>query len=548
MKANKLKKTPGRPAKEVNQSVTASNLSSDELTEILKTCRKLSNTLDLEELYAVFAKVVKKKLAIQRLAIFLYRQTTGALELVFSKGLGEPNFQIKKNKSRLWKSILSGELFKVTDEAGNMLFPAEFEKHGVEALQSKLWAPLGMRDELVGLVTFGSKGDDQPFNDVEQYFLQQVSAHAAVCIKTCRLYEKREKEKEDLDKTLQNLSLLYSIGKAMNYISDLKKLLQFILGQAIEITSAEKGSLMLYDMETNHLNIRVLAGSEAKAYQEKVNNNEIKCRSFKPGEGIAGRVFLTAKPIVVNNIKKDNVFVDSEASYVRSIACIPMIVYNDVIGVINVTNKRYGMQFTDDDVEMLKAVADQAAVAINKAQLWDMAVTDSLTGLYVRRYFMVKLHEEVHRAERYNNILSIVMADLDRFKNINDTYGHDVGDRVLKEIGRFLQQNVRDLDMVARYGGEEFVIMIPEAAKDAAYSMSERLRKKFSRLKFENLPQITISLGIATFPFDGKQPEDLLKKADAAMYAAKKAGRNQVARYTRDVELVRDSEPKTIQR
>ena len=547
MKANKLKKTPGRPAKEVNQSVTASNLSSDELTEILITCRKLSNTLDLEELYAVFAKVVKKKLAIQRLAIFLYRQTTGALELVFSKGLGEPNFQIKKNKSRLWKSILSGELFKVTDEAGNMLFPAEFEKHGVEALQSKLWAPLGMRDELVGLVTFGSKGDDQPFNDVEQYFLQQVSAHAAVCIKTCRLYEKREKEKEDLDKTLQNLSLLYSIGKAMNYISDLKKLLQFILGQAIEITSAEKGSLMLYDMETNHLNIRVLAGSEAKAYQEKVNNNEIKCRSFKPGEGIAGRVFLTAKPIVVNNIRKDNVFVDSEASYVRSIACIPMIVYNDVIGVINVTNKRYGMQFTDDDVEMLKAVADQAAVAINKAQLWDMAVTDSLTGLYVRRYFMVKLHEEVHRAERYNNILSIVMADLDRFKNINDTYGHDVGDRVLKEIGRFLQQNVRDLDMVARYGGEEFVIMIPEAAKDAAYSMSERLRKKFSRLKFENLPQITISLGIATFPFDGKQPEDLLRKADAAMYAAKKAGRNQVARYTRDVELVRDSEPKTIE-
>jgi diguanylate cyclase (GGDEF)-like protein len=548
MKANKLIKTPKRPAKKVNKSVTASNLSSDELTEILKTCRKLSNTLDLEELYTVFANVVKKKLAIRRLAIFLYRQTTGGLELVFSKGLGELNFQIKKNKSGLWKSILSGELFEVTDEPGNLLFPAEFEKHGFEKLQSKLWAPLGMRDELVGLVTFGAKGDDQSFNDAERYFLQQVAAHAAVCIKTCRLYEKREKEKEDLDKTLQNLSLLYSIGKAMNYISDLKKLLQFILGQAIEITSAEKGSLMLHDMETNQLNIRVLAGSEAKAYQEKVNNNEIKCRSFKPGEGIAGRVFLTAKPIVVNNIEKDDVFVDSETSYVRSIACIPMVVYNDVIGVINVTNKRYGRHFTDDDVEMLKAVADQAAVAINKAQLWDMAVTDSLTGLYVRRYFMVKLHEEVHRAERYNNILSIVMADLDRFKNINDTYGHDAGDRVLKDIGRFLQQNVRDVDMVARYGGEEFVIMIPEAAKDAAYSLSERLRKKFARLKFENLPQITISLGIATYPFDGKEAEDLLRKADAAMYAAKRAGRNQVARYTREVGLMRDTKPEPIQR
>ena len=548
MKANKPKKPLRRPTLKIKKPLSASNLPSDGLTEILKTCRKLSNTLVLEELYRVFAGVVKKKLAIRRLAIFLYRETSGGLELVFSKGLGDLNFQIKKNKDGLWKSILSGELFEVTDDSGQLLFPAEFEKHGFETLQSRLWAPLGMRDELVGLVTFGPKDDDRPFTDVERYFLQQVSAHAAVCIRTCRLYEKREKEKEDLDKTLQNLSLLYSIGKAMNYISDLKKLLQFILGQAIEITSAEKGSLMLYDLETNQLNIRVLAGSEAKAYQEKVNNNEIKCRSFKPGEGIAGRVFLTAKPIVVNNIEKDNVFVDSEASFVRSIACIPMIVYNDVIGVINVTNKRFGRQFTDDDVEMLKAVADQAAVAINKAQLWDMAVTDSLTGLYVRRYFMVKLHEEVHRAERYNNILSIVMADLDRFKNINDTYGHDAGDRVLKEIGRFLQENIRDVDMVARYGGEEFVIMIPEAAKDAAYCLSERLRKKFARLKFKNLPQITISLGIATFPFDGKDADDLLRKADAAMYAAKRAGRNQVARYTRDVKLVRDSKPEPVQR
>jgi diguanylate cyclase (GGDEF)-like protein len=548
MKVNKPIKTTGRPNRRVKKSMAANDLSSDGLTEILKTCRRLSNILDLEELYRVFADVVKKRLAIRRLAIFLYRKADNVLELVFSSGLGELNFQIKMNKSGLWKSILNGELFAVADEDGNMLFPAEFEKHGLEALKSKLWAPLGMSEELVGLVTFGGKDDDQHFSDAERYFLQQVSAHAAICLRTCRLYEKREKEKEDLDKTLQNLSLLYSIGKAMNYISDLKKLLQFILGQAIEVTSAEKGSLMLYDMETNQLNIRVLAGSEAKAYQEKVNNNEIKCRSFKPGEGIAGRVFLTAKPIVANNIKKDDVFIDSEASYVRSIACIPMVVYNDVIGVINVTNKRHGRQFTDDDVEMLKAVADQAAVAINKAQLWDMAVTDSLTGLYVRRYFMVKLHEEINRAQRYNNILSIVMADLDRFKDINDTYGHDAGDRVLKEIGRFLQQNIRDVDMVARYGGEEFVVMIPEAAKDAAYCLSERLREKFSRLRFENLPPITISLGIATFPFDGKQPEDLLKKADAAMYAAKRAGRNQAARYTREVMLVRDGKSESIRR
>jgi diguanylate cyclase (GGDEF)-like protein len=520
------------------------HLKPDELSEILEACRRLSHILDPKSLYAALANLIKKKFAIRELAFFVYGQTEKKLSLAFSQGLGDLHFQISQDKSSLWKSILRGEPFAVSDDAGKSLFPEGFQKLGLAGLPSKLWVPLGKGDELTGLVAIGSRDKNQSFDVGDRYFLQQLSAHAAVCFNTCRLYGERQKEKDDLNKTIQNLSLLYSIGKAMNYISDLKNLLQFILSQAVEVTAAEKGSLMLYELETDLLNVRVLAGMEDTAFQEKVNNNEIECRSFKPGEGIAGRVYMTAKPIVVNNIKEDDVFIDSENSYVRSIVCIPMIVYNEVIGVINVTNKRHGKEFTGEDIEMLKAVADQAAVAINKAQLWDMAVTDSLTGLYVRRYFMVKLHEELHRAERYKNILSIVIADLDRFKNINDTYGHDAGDRVLKAIGKFLQQNIRDVDVVARYGGEEFVLMIPEAAKDAARSLSERLRKNLSEMKFENVPPITISLGIATYPYDGTDAEDLIKKADAAMYAAKRAGRNQVVKYSRNVKLPRVDNPK----
>jgi diguanylate cyclase (GGDEF)-like protein len=216
-----------------------------------------------------------------------------------------------------------------------------------------------------------------------------------------------------------------------------------------------------------------------------------------------------------------------------------MVVYSDVIGVINVTNKQDEKDFSDEDLQMLKAVADQAAVAVNKAQLWDMAVTDSLTGLYVRRYFMAKLQEEIRRAERYNRVISIVMADLDKFKNINDTYGHDAGDRALQTIGTFLQKNIRDVDIIARYGGEEFVMMIPEADQESAFSLSQRLRHQISQIKFDDIPQITISLGVATYPFDGSTLEDLIKKADAAMYAAKQAGRNKVVKYTGDIKLVR---------
>lgn len=526
--------------------MVSSAFQTSELTSILKSCRRLSHILEIGELYSVFADVVKERFGIRELAIFEYFKSEEKLSLVSSIGLGNLNFQIPRRKSQLWESILNGEPFEVSDDSGKPMFSADFQKFTLAGLQSKLWVPLGVGDELTGLLTIGSRENNQPFTEADRYFLQQLSAHAAVCINTCRLYEKRQQEKEDLDKTIQNLSLLYSIGKAMNYIGDLKNLLQYILSKAIEVTFAEKGSLMLYDMEADQLNIRVLAGMKDTAFQEKVNNNEVACRSFKPGEGIAGRVYVSAKPLVVNDIKDDDIFIDSEKSYVRSIACIPMVVYNDVIGVINVTNKRHGKAFTEEDVEMLKAVADQAAVAINKAQLWDMAVTDSLTGLYVRRYFLVKLQEELHRAERYDNILSVVMADLDHFKNINDTYGHDAGDRVLKTIGQFLQQNIRDVDMVARYGGEEFVLMIPEAANDAALILSERLRNQLSALKIGDFPPITISLGIATFPYDGSDMEDLIKKADAAMYAAKKAGRNRVVKYAPDIPLVRDSDSQTI--
>jgi len=513
-----------------------------ELTELLGACRNLSDILNSQELYATFSGIIKQKFGVHKLGLFVYNAEKEAFKLVFSHGLGKLEYKFKPDKQGLWHTIIQDKPFAVVDGSGNPLFSNFLEKQDLMILPSELWVPLVMRDEVIGLLTLGLKDGKQPFGDFDLYFLQQIAAQAAVSLKTCRLYERRRQEKEDLDKTLQNLSLLYGIGKAMNYISDLKKLLQYILNQAIDIVSAEKGSLMLYDMETDLLNIRVLAGLKDTEYQDMVNNNEIKCRSFKPGEGIAGRVYLDSQPMIVNNIREDDLFIESDSSFVRSIACIPMVVYDDAIGVINVTNKKKGQEFTDQDIKMLKAVADQAAVAVNKAQLWDMAVTDSLTGLYLRRYFMVKLQEEIHRAERYKKVLSVIMIDLDRFKNINDTYGHDAGDRALVSISHFLKKNIRDLDAISRYGGEEFVMLLPDADKDGAFGLAERLREELAAIKLDNLPPITVSLGIATFPTDGTTVEDLIQKADAAMYAAKRAGRNTSVKYTEHLQSNRDQD------
>lgn len=504
-----------------------------ELTNLLEAVRTLSNILDPSKLYSDFSDILREKIGISTLAIFIYHKKAENFELVFSQGIGDPNFEFEIEEGPLWQNILRNEPFAVTDASGKQLFREFSQKRFFDKFRSGLCMPLNMGRKVIGFLAMGEKINGRPFDDFDMDFLKQISTHTSICINTCRLYVKRKKEQEDLNKTLYNLSLLYDIARAMTHITDLKSLLKYILTQAVKITNAEKGSIMLYDTNTDLLGIRVLIGMEDKDYQEKVNNNEIRCKSFKPGEGVAGKVFQTGKAMNINNAEEDNNFVEWHSSFVHTIACIPMVVYKDIIGVINVTNKKGKEGFSGQDVEILEAVADQAAVAINKAQLWELAVTDSLTGLYIRRYFMVKLEEESNRSKRYNKIFSIVMADLDKFKEINDIYGHTTGDQVLKTVGMCLQKNVRDVDILARYGGDEFVMLLPETDRDEAYTFAERLRERVSQMKLKDIPKFTISLGIASYPVDEKDFEDLIKKADEAMYSAKETGRNMVVKYSK---------------
>jgi len=506
-----------------------------ELCELLDAVHQLSDIRCSDDLYTTFADIVSRKLGVDAVSVFI-NQKDNSFNLVFSQGFKTWTNELKCGEdllSRLrQKTFQPMEALEDIPEVNSF-----FREENPENLQSVTWALLNMKENVVGLVVLNRSLSELSNNEFYLDFLTRICMHAAVSINSCLLYERHTKEKEDLDKTLNNLSLLYNIGRAMTYISDLKSLLKYILNQAIEVTVAEKGSIMLHDPDTNQLSVRVLAGLKDKEYQRKVNNNEIKCKTFKPGEGVAGTVFETGEPTFINKIAEDNKFIGRKASFADSIACIPMKVYEDIIGVINVTNKKTGKGFTEEDIEMLRAVADQAAISISKAKLWEMAINDSLTGLHVRRYFMAKLQDEIHRTQRYKKSLSVVMGDLDEFKTINDTYGHTAGDKVLKAVGSYLQDSVRDVDSVGRYGGEEFIMFLPETVKESAFILADRLRVGVSEIKVGSLPPVTISLGIATFPDDGKNIEDLVQMADAALYAAKKNGRNRVVVYSEEIPV-----------
>jgi len=195
--------------------------------------------------------------------------------------------------------------------------------------------------------------------------------------------------------------------------------------------------------------------------------------------------------------------------------------------------------FTTYEAEILEVLGNQVSVAIDNARMYQqveaMAVTDGLTQLYNHRKFQEILDSEFRRAQRYNTFLSILLIDIDRFKSINDTKGHPVGDEVLKKIAGLIRRFIRETDFPCRYGGEEFVLVLPNTSTKEAVTIAERIRKSVEKSTFilnnkEEL-NITISIGIASYPADTKEKQELVDKADKALYFAKESGRNQTQTY-----------------
>jgi len=191
--------------------------------------------------------------------------------------------------------------------------------------------------------------------------------------------------------------------------------------------------------------------------------------------------------------------------------------------------------------EVLGALQGHMQSALTNAHKYDairrQVVTDHLTGLYNRRYFTKRADEEVQRALRHQTPLSLLMADVDHFKLVNDTYGHATGDRVLQTVAAVIRDALRGTDICARYGGEEFAVLLPQTAGENAFSVAERIRVTLGQTRYTGLglpPDacVTISLGVATCPGDATGRDELLELADKALYRAKDAGRDKVCAYT----------------
>lgn len=227
---------------------------------------------------------------------------------------------------------------------------------------------------------------------------------------------------------------------------------------------------------------------------------------------------------------------------------VPMMHKGAAIGVVHLTRPP-GKDFAPEEIQLLGNIAGLAALAIANARLYEqtvaLSITDPLTGVFNRRHLHSQLETELSRAERSGEEVTVIMIDLDHFKQLNDTCGHTVGDEVLRDVAQLLRAQVRRMDTVARFGGEEFAIVLPRLQRTEAVEVAEKLRvavgsQTFRGGTYQPAGRVTLSLGTATFPWDGSDVYGLLNAADSALYASKRKGRDRTTAFARGMEFQAD--------
>ena len=317
--------------------------------------------------------------------------------------------------------------------------------------------------------------------------------------------------------------VLFEIGKAVGSDDNLSTLLARISQLVCQLSSAEACSIMLLDTDRARLLGKAAYG---------LARRDVSLISFRIGEGIAGWVAERGQPVLVDDVASDpryKVLPDSE-NRIRSLACVPLQYRDERIGVLTITSPRAGA-FSQDDVELLGFIATTMAMDIDNARLRRLSVTDPLTEAYNREFLQQRLPPAVEQADRRGEPLAVAMIDIDHFKEVNDRFGHAVGDRVLAEVAGRLRAAIRAGDLLVRYGGEEFLVLLPGSDASKAAEIAERMR-----LKMESDPilhdgaaiEVRISVGVAEHRRNADTPDQLVRRADTALYAAKGRGRNRV--------------------
>lgn len=476
--------------------------------------RQVTNSLDEKEILERTLEIVVDKFGFAEATISMLIRAD-ILEVAAISGTQDfgyqCGFQQKIGQGIIGHVAETGQAYLAGDVSRDPYYFSSAERNG-----SAIGVPMLDKENLLGVIYVESVTKDELQADDVQT-LQTLANQVATSLQKARLYARTQRH-------LQVMTTLQSISHAVTSSLDLDE----ILNNVIQLLKDSFGYsyLSIYLLEENVLYMGAQLG-----YPDTQIIHEIPINS-----GVIGRTARHKEIQFIHDVSTDADFLPA-AYEVRNEIAVPLLKDNHVLGVLNVESKG-DPPLTENDVNVLNTLAGSVAVAIDNARLHAevklMAMTDVVSGLANRRAFDETLYAEITRASRYSQPISLIILDLDSFKEYNDKWGHPAGDIRLKEIADLLRSNVRDPDLAARYGGEEFAIILPNTSKGGAIRLAERLRQSAESLSpqknEDNYPisGYTISLGVATYPDDATSVEELLLMADNAELMAKRLGKNQV--------------------
>src|SRR5216683_1319133 len=375
-------------------------------------------------------------------------------------------------------------------------------------------APVLVNGKATGVMAAMSITREYIFEQRDLDVLKTAAGQVSVAIENARLFGEEQRRS-------RQFAFLNSVSKTAISSEDAEQMLADIVGHIQKNFRFDHIGIGILDYATKEIEIKVDAGITAREKGKKIPITA----------GIVGRVERTGETALVN-ASADGGQIQGLQPGSRSVLCIPITYGDTLLGVLNVESEQE-RAFSTEDALVMNTLADLLATALHNSfvfqKLQQQSITDGLTSIKTRRFFWESLASEWKRASRSGRPFSVVLIDLDKFKEVNDTYGHLEGDLVLARVGRLLEQKCRQSNVVARYGGDEFIILMPETGVEQAEILAERLRLWISTDPMLNEHHITGSFGVASFPVHGFSSEDIIRVADAGMYVSKHAGGNRVS-------------------
>ncbi len=485
---------------------------SEELHILNEIGRTLNSTLDLDALFERIYSEMRRLLDVSSLLITFFdgKDNPVRFEMEVVEGERQPKRVRPAGKFMTEYVVRTGQPLLIREN-----FAKEASRMGFEytrAVGSVCAVPLIMYDRAIGMMAVQSS-QERVFDEGHVELLRVLASEATVAMDNARLFSEEQKKSRQL--TLINNVSSHAIS-TMNPEEMLAKI------------AAEIENGLTYD----HIGIATLdySSKELLIQAEAGSRREAIGRRILLGDGLIGQVARSGQITAVQEVKADSPRPVLPGT-VSAIA-LPVVYAEQLLGVLYVESSEL-CEFPEQERLLLRTLADLFAGALHNAMTFqkaqEQAITDGLTGVKTHRFLMEALSSEWKRSTRTNRVFALVLMDLDRFKFVNDFYGHLEGDVVLQRVGHILEQNCRSSDVVARYGGDEFVILMPETSVEQATQLASKLRGWVASDPLLRDKNITASFGIAGFPVHGSTPQELIQVADSSMYLSKHQGGNSVS-------------------